>query len=111
MGSDAVATSFADGVERAVDDMMKKRKRTMQLGLKELADVTDQLLVQMGSDCSRSIGAVVMHRAARKLRTLTRRTVVDYGTHIKYEAMKSLEVGNVAIHMEINKFIAAWRLR
>jgi len=108
---DVLASSFGNGVERALDYMLKKRKRTMQLGLKELADVTDQLLVKMGRSCIESTGAQVIHRAAKKLSRLTRRTVVDYGTHIKYEAMKSLEVGSVAIHAELNQFIAVWKMR
>jgi len=108
----AAATDvFAAEAEEAIDLMLKKRKRTMQQGLKELADATDKLMAGEQAQCVSSSGAKVIWKTARKLRRLTRRTVVDYGTHIQYEAMKSLAVGGVAIHGELNGFLAAWKLR
>jgi len=109
--TEALAVAFADGVERALEHMLQKRKRTMQLGLKELADTSVQLLGKLSYPCAADAGSRVVLQAAKKLSRLTRRTVVDYGTHIKYEAMKSLEVGKVPIHTELNSFIVAWKLR
>lgn len=83
----------------------------MQQGLKEMADATDKLLSAARPECVRSAGAQAIKRGAAKTRTLTRRTVVDYGTHIKYESMKSLSVGGVNVHAELNQFLAAWKLR
>lgn len=111
---DAIATTFVEGVERALEHMLQKRKRSMQLGLKELADVTDNVFDQMGqhnAGCTKSRDAEAVWNGAKKLRLLTRKTVVDYGTHIQYEAMKSLVVGSVDIHKELNAFISAWKLR
>merc|ERR1712023_214378 len=83
------------------------------MGLKELADATDRLprsAREQKTECTASAGAQNMWKGARKVQRLTRRTVVDYGTHIKYEAMKSLYVGGIGIHAELNAFIGAWSL-
>jgi len=112
--SDAMSVTFTDRVEQALEHMLQKRRRSMQLGLKELADCTDEIFSQMGrseSGCILSHDVEVMQEGARKLRTLTRKTVVDYGTHIKYEAMKGLTVGDVDIHRELNDFISTWKLK
>jgi hypothetical protein len=112
--TETLATSFNERVEQALDHMMQKRKRSMQSGLKDLADVTSDIFGQMaqaGSSCALSSNAAVILEGAKKLKTLTRKTVVDYGTHIKYEAMKGLVVGDIDIHRELNEFIAAWKLR
>jgi len=102
--------AFEAGVNTAIDHMLKKRKKTMQTGLRELADTTDALVRTLPGSCSGTAGAVAIHRAAKKVRNLTRRAVVDYGTHIQYEAMKSLKVGNVPVHSELNSFITSWKL-
>lgn len=96
--------------------MLQKEKETMQLGLDELADATDEIFRQMADKgCGTSEDAhgevYMIQEGARKLRALTRRTVVEYDTHIQYEAMKGLVVGNVDIHAELNAFIATWKLR
>merc|ERR1712151_1137278 len=91
--------------------MLQKRMRKMQQGLKEFADATDKLISSQPVECVASSGANIIRSAAKKLRKLTRRTVVDYGTHIKYEAMKSLRVGEVDVHAELNAYLAAWKLR
>merc|ERR1711896_108164 len=83
----------------------------MQVGLRELADAVDLLLRSTTQGCSSSPGATAIWNGAKKLQKLTRKTVVDYGTHIKYEAMKSLIVGGADIHRELNDFIASWKLR
>jgi len=112
--SEAMSQTFTERVEKALEHMLQKRKRTMQLGLKELADLTDDMFGQMAqveSGCVLSQDVSFITDGARKLRRLTRKTVVDYGTHIKYEAMKGLIVGDVDIHIELNEFIGAWKLR
>lgn len=110
--SEDMRTSFTDRVEKALDHMLQKRRRNMQLGLKELADAaSDALKLLDESRCAHSRDVDIIQKGAKKLRTLTRKTVVDYGTHIKYEAMKSLVVGGVDIHRELNEFIGAWKLR
>lgn len=98
--------------------MLQKRKRSMQTGLKDLADVVDYVFGEMSAvnpwcktHMKWSHGAEGMQNGAKKLRSLTRKTVVDYGTHIKYEAMKGLVVGGVDVHRELNDFISAWKLR
>merc|ERR1711988_541140 len=90
--------------------MLQKRKRKMQAGLKGMADAMDKLLSSLKGECFSNPGVQNMATASRKLKRLTRATVVDYGTHIKYEAMKSLEVGNVKVHAELNTFLSAWKL-
>merc|ERR550525_817589 len=90
--------AFVEELSRAIDHMLEKRKRTMQLGLKGLADATERLLSTAPTQCIWGAGAKVVWLAAKKLRKLTRKTVVDYGTYIKYEATKSLKVGDVHIH-------------
>jgi len=102
---------FEAGIAEALEHMLKKRMKTMQQGLKELADATDRFLDSLDEGCAETEGGKKMQRAAKKVMKLTRRTVVDYGTHIKYEAMKSLRVANVPIHVELNNFISAWKLR
>merc|ERR1719506_1580557 len=85
----------------------------MQQGLRELADTADKLMRsanEQNKQCTSNPGVQTIGRSARKLQRLTRRTVVDYGTHIKYEAMKSLYVGGIGIHAELNAFIGAWSL-
>jgi len=104
------AAVFSGGLDAAVDEMLKKRRKTMQTGLRRLADATDQLMQSMLHQCTSTGGAKVIWQAAKKLQKLTRRAVVDYGTHIKYEATKSLYVGGIGIHSELNSFIVAWRL-
>lgn len=116
LGSDCIAESqdlenFEIGVNTAIEHMLKKQTKTMQTGLQELASTTDAFVNALPRHCAGAAGATAIHRAARKVRNLTRRTVVDYGTHIKYEAMKSLQVGNVAVHNELNSFIRAWKLQ
>mmetsp|Transcript_77412 Transcript_77412/g.173522 ORF Transcript_77412/g.173522 Transcript_77412/m.173522 type:complete len:269 (+) Transcript_77412:2-808(+) len=109
--TDAAADIFVQDVNAAIDHMLQKRKRSMQQGLKELVDSTDRVLNAAPAECVRSTGAKTIWRAAKKVGRLTRKTVVDYGTYIKYEAMKSLTVGSVAVHGELNSFLAAWKLR
>jgi hypothetical protein len=110
--SEDMRTAFTDRVEKALDHMLQKRRRNMQLGLKELADVTsDTTKLFDESGCVHSRDVDVIQNGAKKLKTLTRKTIVDYGTHIKYEAMKGLVVGGVDIHRELNEFIGAWKLR
>lgn len=111
--SDETSETFVQGVERAIDHMLKKHTQSMQGGLEELADVSDKLFVTMEGlnfGCV-SRGVESMRLGARKLRTLTRKTFVEYGTVIEYEALKKLVVGSVDIHLEINAFISAWKLR
>jgi hypothetical protein len=102
---------FVQELTAAIDHMLEKRKRTMQLGLKGLADATEKLLASAPTRCIWSAGAKLIWLAAKKLRSLTRKTVVDYGTYIKYEAMKSLRVADVPVHSELNLFLVAWKLR
>lgn len=102
---------FADEVNSAIDEMLQKRMRTMQQGLKHLADATHKLMASAPVECIWTTGGQVIKTAAKKLKSLTRKTVVDYGAHIKYQAMKSLTVGGVAIHAELNNFLATWKLR
>lgn len=103
--------NFEVGVNTAIEHMLKKQSKTMQTGLRELADTTDAFVITLPHHCRSAAGATAIHRAARKVRNLARRTVVDYGTHIKYEAMKSLQVGNVPVHNELNSFIRSWKLQ
>jgi len=112
--SDSISATFIERVEQALEHMLQKRRRNMQLGLKELAAVTEDIFGQMsrmGSGCVLIREVEVIQQGAMKLGTLTRKTVVDYGTHIKYEAMKGLTVGGVDIHRELNDFIATWKLK
>jgi len=111
--SDDIALSFLSGVERAIDHMFQKQQRSMELGLKELADVTDEVFTQMRSleGCEMSYGAAYLQLGATKLKQVTKKTIVDFETHIKYEAMQGLTVGNVDIHVELNAFLSAWKLR
>merc|ERR1712228_974666 len=102
---------FGDAVSAAIDHMLQKRKKRMQQGLKELADATDTLFSAQPSDCVSSSGAKAIWKGAKKLKSITRRLVVDYGSHIKYEAMKSLVIGGTDVHKEINEFLSAWKLR
>jgi len=102
--------AFVPGVDGAIEHMLQKKKRTMQQGLKELADVVDRLLAAQPGGCTAGAGARVLWSGARKLQRITRKLAVDYGTHIRYEAMKSLIVGGVAVHSELNNFLAAWKL-
>lgn len=103
--------AFVESANEAIDEMLKKRMRAMQQGLRAFADAVERLFLAQHAACVSSAGAKVMRLGANKLRGVTRRLVVDYGTHIRYEAMKSLEVGGVACHVELNSFLAAWKLR
>merc|ERR1712007_403831 len=82
----------------------------MQVGLKVMADAVTLLFSEVPSKCVSSQGAQTILKGAKKLAKLTRRTVVDYGTLIKYEALSSLVVGGLNVHQEVNNFITAWRL-
>jgi len=106
-----VINEFEAAVEGAIDHMLKKRSKTMQQGLKELAAATVDLVGALPAECAQHSGVERVLRGAKKINVLTRKTVVDYGTHIEYEAMKSLRVGGIAMHSELNAFIAAWKLR
>jgi len=106
-----VTDAFVKELADAIGLMLERRKRTMQQGLKGLADATERLLKEAPTPCIWSAGAKTIWLAAKKLRALTRRTVVDYGTYIKYEALKSLRVADVPIHKELNAFLVAWKLR
>ncbi|CAE7367371.1 unnamed protein product [Symbiodinium natans] len=103
--------AFARQVEEALEEMLKKRRKTMQQGLRELADAVSRLFNLVGTECRELPGVRTILQGAGKLRKLTRKTLVDYGAYIKYEALKSLEVGGVMVHTELNAFIAAWKLR
>ena len=107
---ESVLKVFANEVEHAIGQMLKKRRKTMQQGLKELSDAVDKVFGRFSPNCQCS-GLVVILSGARKVKHLTRKMVVDYGTYIKYEALKSLEVGGVAVHGELNSFLGAWKLR
>jgi len=102
---------FGDSVGAAIEHMLQKRKKRMQQGLKELASATDTLFSAQPADCVSSSGARAIWKGAKKLKSITRRLVVDYGSHIKYEAMKSLVIGGADVHKEINEFLSAWKLR
>ena len=113
--------SFRHSMERGIEEMLKKRRKTMQQGLKEVSDAVHKVFES--SHCQQCAGASVILRGARKVKALTRKMVVDYGTYIKplgllgcrealrYEALKSLEVGGVPVHAELNGFLTAWKLR
>lgn len=103
--------AFIHELEEAIDHILLKRKRSMQLGLRGIADATIKLWRAMPSQCVSNLGSRIIEKGAKKLQALTRRMVVDYGTHIQYEAMKSLTVGKVAIHRELNAFLSAYKLR
>lgn len=103
-------SAFGDEVEAAIEHMLQKRKMKMQRGLKELADAVARLFAAQPAECVQSSGAKAIWDGAKKLKRITRRTVVDYGTHIKYEAMKSLSIGGTDVHVEINDFLRAWKL-
>jgi len=111
--SDDIALPFLSGVESAISHILQKQQRSMELGLKELADVTDEVFTQMRSlqGCEMSPSADTLQQGAAKLKQVTKKTIVDFETHIKYEAMQGLTVGNVDVHAEINAFISAWKLR
>merc|ERR1719456_466666 len=69
--SDALSATFTDRVEKSLEHMLQKRKRSMQLGLKELADVTDYVFGEIAdSGCVRSQDANAIRNGARKLRSL-----------------------------------------
>ena len=106
---DSALDVFASEVDHAIEHMLKKRRKTMQQGLKELSDAVDKVFTS--SSCQSCMGFTVIQKGARKVKQLTRKMVVDYGTYIKYEALKSLEVGGVAVHGELNAFLSAWKLR
>ena len=106
---DSALDVFASEVDHAIEHMLKKRRKTMQQGLKELSDAVDKVFAS--SSCQSCMGSTVIQKGARKVKHLTRKMVVDYGTYIKYEALKSLEVGGVAVHGELNAFLTAWKLR
>ena len=106
---DSALDVFASEVDHAIEHMLKKRRKTMQHGLKELSDAVDKVFAS--SSCQSCTGSTVIQKGARKVKHLTRKMVVDYGTYIKYEALKSLEVGGVAVHGELNAFLTAWKLR
>lgn len=108
---DAALQSFAQEVDGAIERMLKKRRKTMQQGLKELSDAVDKVFAGSLPFCQQCAGLLVIRKGARKVKHLTRKMVVDYGTYIKYEALKSLEVGGVPVHAELNSFLAAWKLR
>ena len=108
---DQTIDTFAREVEGAIEHMLKKRRKTMQQGLKELSDAVDKLFANSLPDCQQCTGSLVIRKGAQKVKHLTRKMVVDYGTYIKYEALKSLEVGGVPVHAELNSFLAAWKLR
>mmetsp|Transcript_17782 Transcript_17782/g.41430 ORF Transcript_17782/g.41430 Transcript_17782/m.41430 type:complete len:592 (-) Transcript_17782:153-1928(-) len=105
------ADKFAVGVQEAVNEMLKKRKLTMHRGLKQLALSTSQLLGTMSFSCLSDPGAQVVRRCTQKLTAVTRKTMVDYGSVIKYEPMKSLVVAGTPLHIELNEFIKAWQVR
>jgi len=110
---DEISKNFADGIEQAIDHMLQKQTGSMQAGLKELSIVTDDvfgLMDWLNLGCV-SDAATKMREGAKKLRSLTGKTTVDYSTHIQYEALKSLTVGTVDVHQEINDFIVAWKLQ
>lgn len=101
---------FEQSIEKSLDSMLERTKRTMQVGLKGIADAVSLLFSEVPSKCVSSQGAQTIWKGAKKLGKLTRRTVVDYGTFIKYEALSSLVVGGLNVHQEVNNFITAWRL-
>jgi len=111
--SDDIALPFLAGVERAIGHMLQKQQKSMELGLKELADVTDEVFTQMRSlnGCEMSHGAGQLQAGATRLKQVTKKTIVDFESHIKYEAMQGLTVANVDIHAELNAFLSAWKLR
>jgi len=109
--SEDTVRRFVEGMTGAIEQMLQKRKRTMQQGLRELAVTVDELLASQPPECIADEGPRVMKLGATKLKKVTSRLAVDYGTHIKYEAMKSLIVGGMPIHVELNNFLAAWKLR
>lgn len=112
--SPEVVAAFDRGVEGALTHMLKKERQSMALGLKELGDVIEETfdLLAFLPDCLVSHTADVVREGARKLRTVSRKVVADYDEKfITYEAMVGLQVGNVDVHLEINSFISAWKLR
>merc|ERR1719506_2826358 len=84
----------------------------MQQGLTELAKTSDTLFEAMRASCSPlSDAAVLIHQGATKLQELAKKSTEDFGAQLQYEALKTLSVGSVDIHLEMNGFITAWRLR
>jgi len=106
---------FVQGIQQAIDYMLQKQVQSMQLGLAELANVSINLFqfFQSMSDIDGcwSQRIELMQQGAQKLQSLTGKTTVDFGTLIQYEALKTLVVGSVDIHEEINDFAGAWKLR
>merc|ERR1712151_316161 len=103
---------FAAGIERAINHMLQKSHETMQQGLIELAKTSDSLFDAMKKSCTPlSEAAVLMHQGASKLQELSQKSTENFGSLVQYEPLKTLVVGSVSIHQEINGFITAWRLK
>lgn len=107
------ADDFKAGLERALEHMLQRSKESMQLGLKELGDATVNIFEKIKSrpgSCKISIQGEQLKKGANKLKVLTRKTEVDYDTHVEYEALKTLVIGGVNIRDDLNEWITDWKL-
>ncbi|CAE8663993.1 unnamed protein product, partial [Polarella glacialis] len=103
------AEAWKISFQAAVDTMLQKTKRTMQLGLGSVAQGVQKLVE--GSSCGQLESLVKLKGQAMRLQVLaSTRSLADLDPKVKYEPLKALTVGGVDVHLELNAFIMAWQM-
>merc|ERR1712232_1463062 len=90
--------------------MLAKTKRSMSKGLQGMAQSVLDLIA--ASSCGEVKTLARLKDQADRLRVLASSSMgfLDSGK-VKYEPLKELVVGDVDIHVEINKLIIAWQMK
>ena len=100
----STAEQWRNGFAAAVDTMMQRSKRTMQLGLTSLAEG----VLLLAEHCEMS----TLKGQALRLKVLaSTRSLAGLDATVKYEPLKALTVGGIDVHRELNDLLVAWQMK
>ena len=100
----STAEQWREGFAAAVETMMQRSKRTMQLGLTSLA----QGVLLLAERCEMPL----LQGQALRLKVLaSTRSLAGLDATVKYEPLKALTVGGIDVHRELNDLLVAWQMK
>ena len=106
----STAAVWYDGFTAAVDTMMQRTKRTMQLGLTSVAKGVLMLTDEMAPCGDQPMLHPLRDRAMRLKVLASTRSLAGLDSTVRYEPLKSLSVGGIDVHLELNALLVAWRM-
>eukprot|EP00746_Dinoflagellata_sp_MGD_P121657 gnl/MRDRNA2_/MRDRNA2_56768_c0_seq1.p1 gnl/MRDRNA2_/MRDRNA2_56768_c0~~gnl/MRDRNA2_/MRDRNA2_56768_c0_seq1.p1 ORF type:complete len:210 (+),score=51.05 gnl/MRDRNA2_/MRDRNA2_56768_c0_seq1:60-689(+) len=99
-------TGFVDRIHKVLEYMLQQKRKPMRLGLKNLGVAFGALVEDAEAKCTsiKLDGAKELHAAASALK--------EFGSakaNIEYKKLKTLKVGGIDVHKDLNKWIGTWK--